>query len=101
MPSSKSVNKGARVGERKRLRNRLVRGSTRARVRKVRKLIVSGELESARQEMMAATVSIDKAVTKGVIHSNKGARLKSRLMKQLNREQSALNDRQSAEKAND
>lgn len=84
MLSSKSINKAARMAERKRLRNRLVRGSTRTQISKVRRLITSRELESAKQEMVAATSSIDKAISKGVIHRNKGARLKSRLMKKLN-----------------
>jgi len=39
--------------------------------------------------MVAVTSSIDKAISKGVIHKNKGARLKSRLMKKLNKEQLA------------
>jgi small subunit ribosomal protein S20 len=77
------------MAERKRLRNRLVRGSTRTQISKVRRLITSKELESAKQEMVAATSSIDKAMSKGVIHKNRGARLKSRLMKKLNKEQSA------------
>ncbi|MBA7503578.1 hypothetical protein ES706_02189 [subsurface metagenome] len=84
MPSSKSINKVAGMAERKRLRNRLVRGSNRTQISKVRRLITSRELESAKQEMVAATSSIDKAISKGVIHRNKGARLKSRLMKKLN-----------------
>jgi len=95
--SSKSINKAARMAERKRLRNRLVRGSTRTQISKVRRRITSKELELAKQEMVAVTSSIDKAITKGVIHSNKGARLKSRLMKKLNKEQSALSSQQLAE----
>jgi len=47
--------------------------------------------------MVVATSSIDKATSKGVIHKNKGARLKSRLMKKLNKEQSALSSQQLAE----
>jgi small subunit ribosomal protein S20 len=41
--------------------------------------------ESAPQKIALAVSSIDKAVSKGIIHRNKGARLKSRLMKRLNR----------------
>jgi len=89
VPRSKSISKATGMAERKRLRNRLVRGSTRTQISKVRRLITSGELESAKQEMVVATSSIDKAISKGVIHRNKGARLKSRLMKKLNKEQSA------------
>jgi ribosomal protein S20 len=41
--------------------------------------------ESAYQKTMLAISSIDKAVSKGIIHRNKGARLKSRLMEKLNK----------------
>jgi small subunit ribosomal protein S20 len=41
--------------------------------------------ESAHEKTTLAMSGIDKAVSKGIIHRNKGARLKSRLMKKLNR----------------
>lgn len=84
MPSSKSVSKAARSAERKRLRNRLVRSSTKTRISKVRRLISTGELELAQQEAVTTISSIDKAVSKGVFHRNRGARLKSRLIGKLN-----------------
>lgn len=84
MPGSKSVSKAARSAGRKRLRNRLVRSSTKTRMREVRRLISAGELELAQQEAVTAISSVDKAVSKGVFHKNKGARLKSRLMRKLN-----------------
>jgi ribosomal protein S20 len=40
---------------------------------------------SAYQKTMLAISGIDKAVSKGIMHRNKGARLKSRLMKKLNK----------------
>jgi len=84
MPGSKSVSKAARSAERKRLRNRLVRSSTKTCISKVRRLINAGGLDLAQQEVMTAISSIDKAVNKGVFHRNKGARLKSRLIRKLN-----------------
>jgi len=84
MPGSKSVSKAARSAERKRLRNRLVRSSTKTCISKVRRLINTGGLDLAQQEVLTAISSIDKAVSKGVFHKNKGARLKSRLMRKLN-----------------
>jgi len=84
VPSSKSVNKAARSAKRKRLRNRLVRSSTKTHISKVRRLISTGELELAQQEAVTTISSIDKAVNKGVFHRNKGARLKSRLIRKLN-----------------
>jgi small subunit ribosomal protein S20 len=41
--------------------------------------------ELAYQKTMLAISSIDKAVSKGIIHRNKGSRLKSRLMEKLNK----------------
>jgi len=84
MPGSKSVSKAARSAERKRLRNRLVRSSTKTCISKVRRLINAGGLDLAQQEVLTAISSIDKAVNKGVFHRNKGARLKSRLIRKLN-----------------
>ena len=84
MSPSKSSNKVARTAERKRLRNRLVRSSVRTHIVKAESSTNAGE-ESANQKTMLAISRIDKAVTKGIIHSNKGARIKSRLMKKLNK----------------
>jgi len=83
VPASKSVNKATRTAERKRLRNRLVRRRTRAYTSRARGLISAGQLELAQQETVVAISSIDRAVSRGVFHKNKAARLKSRLMKKL------------------
>jgi len=81
---SKGSNKVARTAERKRLRNRLVRSSVKTHIVKAKSSADAGE-ESAYQKTMLAMSSIDKAVSKGIIHRNKGARLKSRLIKKLNK----------------
>jgi small subunit ribosomal protein S20 len=82
--ASKQGNKVARTAERKRLRNRLVRRSVKTSVVKARSSADAGE-ESAKQKTVLAVSNIDRAVSKGIIHRNKGARLKSGLMKKLNR----------------
>ena len=84
MSTSKSSNKVARTAERKRLRNRLVRRSVRTHIVKAKSSAEAGE-ESAYQKTMLAMSSVDKAVSKGIIHRNKSARIKSRLMKKLNK----------------
>lgn len=84
MSASKQGNKVARTAERKRLRNRLVRRSAKTCIVKARSSADAGE-ESAKQKAMLAASNIDKAVSKGIIHRNKGARLKSGLMKKLNK----------------
>ena len=95
MPGSRSVQKQARVAERRRLRNKPIRSMTKTNITKAEKLIFSGELESAREAVLVAISALDKAAEKGVIHPNNAARHKSRLMKKLN-EALALS---SAEKA--
>jgi small subunit ribosomal protein S20 len=82
--TGKQGNKVARTAERKRLRNRLVRRSVKTCTGKAKSSVDAGE-ESAHQKTMLAISSVDKAVSKGIIHRNKGARLKSRLMKKLNK----------------
>ena len=88
MSSSKRNNEAARAAERKRLRNRLVRRSVKTYVVKAKSAVDAGE-ESAYQKTMMAISSVDKAVSKGIIHRNKGARIKSLLMHNLDKGQGA------------
>jgi|GEM_PF-201990 ribosomal protein S20 len=83
MPGSKSLNKSTRLEEGRLLRNRSVRRSVKTRIAKAEKLIDARE-ELAQQETVKAISGIDKAVSEGVFHRNKGARLKSRLVSKLN-----------------
>ena len=87
--ATKQGNKVARIAERKRLRNRLARSRVKTYMVQAKSSADAGE-ESAHQKTMLAISSIDKAVGKRVIHRNKGARLKSRLMKNLNKKQRAI-----------
>jgi len=84
LAGNKSAQKQARVAERRRGRNKSVRSQVKTSITKAEKLIFSGGLETAREAVVAAIVSLDKAAEKGVIHSNNAARRKSRLMKKLN-----------------
>jgi len=84
VPSNKSVGKTVRAAEGKRQRNRLMRSRTKAHISRVRSLISAGELELAQREAAVAIGSIDKVTSKGIIHRNKGARLKSQLARKLN-----------------
>lgn len=84
MPHSKSSQKQVRVAERRRLRNKSIRSLCKTNMTKAERLIFSGELELAREAVVAATSSLDKATEKGILHPNNAARRKSRLMKKLN-----------------
>ena len=84
MANTKSAIKRLRSAERRRLRNRVYRGSARTAVKKARDLMGTGRFEEAREAVHAATIALDKAAAKGIIHKNNAARRKSRLMQQLN-----------------
>ncbi len=96
MAGNKSAQKQARVAERRQQRNRSVRSQVKTNITKAEKLIFSGKLETAREAVATATVSLDKAAEKGIIHGNNAARRKSRLMKKLN-ELTALPSAETAE----
>jgi len=89
MSSKNRGNRAVRAAERKRLRNRLVRRSLKTHIIKARRSAGGAGEESVHDQTMTAVSSIDKAVSKGIIHKNKGARLKSSLMKNLDKEQKA------------
>ena len=87
MPVTKSAQKQVHVTERRRLRNKPVHSLCKTNIAKAERLIFSGELELAREAVVAAISSLDKAAEKGIIHHNNAARRKSRLMKKLNEAQ--------------
>jgi len=80
----KSAVKRARTSEQKRLRNKAVKSQVKTGVTKAEKLIFSGETDPAKEAVTAATGSLDRAASKGIIHANNAARRKSRLVKKLN-----------------
>ena len=84
MANIKSQIKRNRQNEKRRVHNRIYRGSARTAIRKAHVAIESGEMEEARTATMAAIKALDKAAAKGIIHKNNAARRKSRLMAQLN-----------------
>jgi len=87
LPGGKGVQKQVEVTERKRLRNKSIRSQCKTSITKAEKLIFMGELEAAREAVVVAISSLDKAAEKGVIHPNNAARRKSRLLKKLNEAQ--------------
>ena len=83
MANIKSQIKRNRQNIKRRARNRVVRGNFRTALRRARLAIESGDAEQANEAAKAATKALDKAAAKGVIHKNKAARQKSRLMQRL------------------
>ena len=83
MPNKPSAAKRVRSSKRKEEVNRMHRGRARTADKRARRLIEEGRLEEAREAVRQAQAALDKAAGKGVIHKNKAARRKSRLMEQL------------------
>ncbi|KPL76007.1 30S ribosomal protein S20 [Ornatilinea apprima] len=83
MANIKSAIKRNKQNEKKRVRNRVYRGTARTFIKKARLAIEAGEKETAEALVRQAVSALDKAAEKGVLHKNNASRRKSRLMKQL------------------
>ena len=83
MANIKSQIKRNKQNEKRRLRNRVYRGSARIAVRNVSSAMEAGNAEETQATMLQAISALDKAAEKGVIHKNNAARRKGRLMKRM------------------
>lgn len=83
MANIKSQIKRNKQNEKRRVHNRVYRGSARTFVRKTFTAIEAGDKETAEAIALKAIKALDKAAQKGVLHKNNAARRKSRLMKRL------------------
>jgi len=69
--------------DRERMRSKSVRSFVKTCLTKAEELIAKKETDAAKEAVVKAVSALDRAATKGVIHPNKAARHKSRLMKKL------------------
>ena len=79
MANSLSARKRARQSEKHRLLNASQRSRVRTSIKKVLAAIESGDKAAAEAAYKNAVPAIDRSVAKGLMHSNKAARHKSRL----------------------
>lgn len=84
MANIKSQIKRNKQNQKRRMRNRVYRGTARTYVRKAEAAIKVGDAQASQEEVLKAIRALDKAASKGVIHKNNAARRKSRLVKKLN-----------------
>jgi small subunit ribosomal protein S20 len=84
LANTKSAIKNIRKNIKRRERNRVFRSRARTYVKRTRRQIEAGELETAQATAQVAIKALDKAAQKGIIHPNNAARRKSRLIKRLN-----------------
>ena len=81
MANIKSQIKRIGTNEKARLRNKAVKSELKTHVRRVREAVAGGDKDAATVALVSASRKLDKAVSKGVIHSNQAANKKSALAK--------------------
>lgn len=64
-------------------RNKAVKSELRTLVRKTREAVAVGDKEAAEAALKIASVKLDKAVSKGVVHKNQAKNRKSAIAKQV------------------
>ncbi len=89
MANIKSQIKRNKQNEKARLRNKAVKSELKTYVRKFREAADTGSAEAAETAMREASVKLDKAVSKGVIHKNQAANRKSAIAKRAEQLKSA------------
>lgn len=83
MAKNRSALKRAEIIRKRTLRNRALRSTLRTAIKRFETSLAAGA-EDVSEKLRKALVTIDKAVTKGILHKNAAARKKSRLMKKFN-----------------
>jgi small subunit ribosomal protein S20 len=77
----KSQIKRNKQNEKARQRNKAVKSSLRTAVRHFREAAAAGNISETEEALRVASVKLDKAVSKGVIHRNQAANRKSAMAK--------------------
>lgn len=83
MANIQSAKKRARQNPKRRARNMSARSMLRTYIKKVIAAIDSGDAKAAQSAYQEAQPVIDKAANKGLIHMNKAARHKQRLVAKI------------------
>ena len=83
MANSPQARKRARQEIQHRARNMAQRAAMRTHVKKYLKSVDGSDIEVAEKDYRAAVSQVDRAARRGLHHSNKAARLKSRLHARL------------------
>jgi small subunit ribosomal protein S20 len=80
--NTRSARKRIKQNEKRRLRNRAIRSQVRSAVKDAREA-ETGKGAEAREAIREAIRTIDKAVSRGILHRNTAARKKSALARRL------------------
>jgi small subunit ribosomal protein S20 len=74
-----SAEKSERQGEKRRLRNKMIKSRAKTLVKDFVDLVDGRKKDEARKKLAEVSSFLDKAVSKGVYHRNTAARKKSRM----------------------
>ncbi len=85
MANIKSAKKRILTSAKKAEANKAVKTGVKTAVKKVRTAVEAGDKEAAAQALTAATSTIEKAKSKGVLHDNTASRKVSRLAAAVNK----------------
>jgi len=83
MPNIKSAEKRTRTGKIREARNKADRTRLKTTLKRFDAAVVGGSREDAAGAYKVAVKTVDKAVSKGLLHKNNAARKKSGLTKRL------------------
>ena len=85
MANIKSQKKRILTNERRRMRNKSVKSSLHTAIRAFRTAAAEGDKEKAAELLTSTSRKLDKAASKGVIHTNQAAHKKSALAQALHK----------------
>ncbi|WP_337005108.1 MULTISPECIES: 30S ribosomal protein S20 [unclassified Microbacterium] len=83
MANIKSQIKRNKTNEKARERNKAVKSELKTVIRTARTAVTAGDKAAAETALKKASVKLDKAVSKGVLHKNQASNRKSALAKQV------------------
>ena len=83
MPNIKSAEKRSRTGKVREMRNKAGRTRLKTMLKRFDQAVTGGDRAEADIAYKAAVKTVDKAVTKGLLHKNNAARKKSSLTRRL------------------
>jgi len=81
---SRSAKKRIETIRKRTERNKSAKSALKTAIRRFEEAVQGDDKEQAREKLQKALVSIDKGVSKGILHKNTAARRKSRLTKKFN-----------------
>ena len=83
MANIKSQIKRNKTNEKAHERNKAVKSELKTVVRQTRAAVAAGDKAAAEKSLKKASVKLDKAVSKGVLHKNQASNRKSAIAKQV------------------